>query len=150
MSAVTSEGTHLDFQEFCNGSGRLSVSTFYGGLLTALPVDYRHSWDMQVAGHRRLLDQLLTRIRFYSPSCAPWTVATGFYLPEQGTPSVSLKALFWNGLPSAALKLTQPMALWRWLRILKAAVSVTSLLYPASIGRRRFQVCTRSKRNPTH
>ena len=62
-----------DLQEFCSGSGRLSLGSLYEGLTIAFPVDFRYQWDLRLPQHRKLLDQLDSRVSFYAPRCGPWS-----------------------------------------------------------------------------
>ena len=68
-----------DLQEFCSGSGRLSLGSLYAGFIIAFPVDFRYQWDLRLPQHRKLLDQLDSRVSFYAPRCGPWSSLSNWH-----------------------------------------------------------------------
>ena len=63
-----------DFWEFCNGSGRLSLTAWQSGLVVGFPVDRRYGWNLHFIEHRKVLDAarnfFLPKIRFCAPDCS--------------------------------------------------------------------------------
>ena len=74
-------GSKPHFWEWCSGSGKLSLLCLLSGLSVMFPVDYRYGWDLGCREHQQLLLEVghtvgEPRVKFYSPSCRPWSISS--------------------------------------------------------------------------
>ena len=81
MKKTRGHNLRLQFQEFCSGSGRLSLLLLAAGFAVAFPVDYRYGWDMALPRHQAMLHECCQEFQtahlFGAPSCGPWSVSSG-------------------------------------------------------------------------
>eukprot|EP00435_Cladocopium_sp_Y103_P024430 s393_g6.t1 len=79
--ARKNRGKRFQFQEWCSGSGRLSLLAILAGLCVLFPIDYRYGWDLGLPEHQRIIHEVEQDIGggpdvlFYSPACRPWSIS---------------------------------------------------------------------------
>ena len=76
----------VDFQEHLSGSSTLSSWAFRSNTTVAFPTYLRYGWDLRNPEHTQLLtmfrQKIRVRIKFFSPECTPWSVASQTANPE--------------------------------------------------------------------
>ena len=86
MKKTRGRGLRLQFQEFCSGSGRLSLLLLAAGLAVAFPVDYRYGWDLSLPRHQAMIHECCQEFQtahlFGAPSCGPWSSSSSTKDPK--------------------------------------------------------------------